>query len=95
MTSQTTTERDFFTDRTVLLDPYSWLDESRAKGRVRKLDDRDVIMITGFSEAAQVLLDGDAFSAVIAAAGPTAPLPFVRLAGITAQVCRFRNIDLL
>ncbi|MGB8363861.1 MAG: cytochrome P450 [Rhizomicrobium sp.] len=76
MTDQTTKERDFFTDRSVLLDPYSWLDESRAKGRVRKLDSRDVLMVTGFGEASEVLLNNDAFSSAIAAAGPTAPLPF-------------------
>ena len=61
MTDQTATERDFFTDRSVLLDPYSWLDESRAKGRVRKLDSRDVFMVTGFAEASEVLLNNDDF----------------------------------
>jgi cytochrome P450 len=76
MTDQTTKEHDFFTDRSVLLDPYSWLDECRAKGRVRKLDGRDVLMVTGFAEASEVLLNNDAFSSAIAAAGPTAPLPF-------------------
>ncbi len=76
MADHVTMERDFFTDRTVLLDPYSWLDESRAKGPVREMDEREVVMITGFAEAAAVLLDADAFSSAIAAAGPTAPLPF-------------------
>lgn len=75
MPTKPTDERDFFTDRSVLLDPYSWLDESRAAGRVRKLPDRDIVMITGFAEATGVLLSGD-FSSVISAAGPTAPLPF-------------------
>jgi len=74
---QTNMGRDFFTDRGLQLDPYPWLDDSRAKGRVRELDGRGIIMVTGFSEASQMLLDGDIFSAVIAAAGPTAPLPFV------------------
>jgi len=77
MTDTTSMERDFFTDRAVQLDPYPWLEDSRAKGRVRQLDGRGIIMVTGFSEAAQMLLDGDNFSAVISAAGPTAPLPFV------------------
>ncbi len=76
MTENTPQERDFFTDRSVLLDPYSWLDESRAKGRVRELDGRDVMMVTGFAEASGVLNNQDAFSSAIAAAGPTAPLPF-------------------
>jgi cytochrome P450 len=76
MSDDAMNERDFFTDRSVLLDPYSWLDESRAKGRVRKLDGRDVLMVTGFAEASEVLLNGGTFSSAIAAAGPTAPLPF-------------------
>lgn len=76
MADHVTPERDFFTDRAVLLDPYSWLDESRVKGRVREMEGREVIMITGFAEATAVLLDSDAFSSAIAAAGPTAPLPF-------------------
>jgi cytochrome P450 len=76
MTDPAAKERDFFTDPAVLLDPYSWLDDSRAKGRVRKLDGRDVLMVTGFAEASGVLSSHDAFSSAIAAAGPTAPLPF-------------------
>lgn len=76
MTDNISQERDFFTDRSVLLDPYSWLDESRAKGRVRKLDTRDILMVTGFAEASGLLNNQDAFSSAIAAAGPTAPLPF-------------------
>lgn len=87
MTDKLTPERDFFTDRSVLLDPYSWLDESRAKGRVRKLDGRDILMVTGFAEATEVLLNCDAFSSAIAAAGPTAPLPFEpRGSDITDQI---------
>jgi cytochrome P450 len=76
MTDQTTIERDFFTDRAVLLDPYAWVDASRQKARVRKMDARDVVMVTGFAEATAMLVNGDGYSAVIAAAGPTAPLPF-------------------
>ncbi len=92
MTDQTTKERDFFTDRSVLLDPYSWLDESRAKGRVRKLDSRDILMVTGFKEATEVLLNSDAFSSAIAAAGPTAPLPFEpRGSDITDQIAEHHH----
>lgn len=92
MTNQATTERDFFTDRSVLLDPYSWLDESRAKGRVRKLGSRDILMVTGFAEACEVLLNTDAFSSAIAAAGPTAPLPFEpRGSDITDQIAEHHH----
>jgi hypothetical protein len=37
MVETTSKERDFFTGRSVLLDPYSSLDESRSKARVREL----------------------------------------------------------
>jgi cytochrome P450 len=92
MSDDAARERDFFTDRSVLLDPYSWLDESRAKGRVRKLDGRDVLMVTGYAEASEVLLNHDAFSSAIAAAGPTAPLPFEpRGSDITDQIAEHHH----
>jgi cytochrome P450 len=60
----------------VLLDPYEALDAVRSEASVRQMERHDFVMITGFAEATQVLLDGEHFSAVISAAGPTAPLPF-------------------
>lgn len=70
-------EPDFFTDHSVLLDPYEALEAVRSQASVRQMESHDFVMITGFVEATQVLLDGEHFSAVISAAGPTAPLPFV------------------
>lgn len=70
-------EPDFFTDHSVLLDPYEALEAVRSQASVRQMESHDFVMITGFAEATQVLLDGEHFSAVISAAGPTAPLPFV------------------
>ncbi|MDE2301107.1 MAG: cytochrome P450 [Sphingomonadales bacterium] len=88
MGDQTAIERDFFTDHELLRDPYGWLDQMRARGPVGRMDSRrDVVMVTGFAEAAAVLVDGATFSAVISAAGPTAPLPFTPAgADITAQI---------
>jgi cytochrome P450 len=80
-------EPDFFTDRSVLLDPYGALAEVRDQAPVLHMKHHDYVMVTGFREAAAVLLDGEHFSSVIAAAGPTAPLPFVpEGSDITAQV---------
>lgn len=85
-------QRDFFTDHSVLLDPYAWLDEIRARGPVQKLDGRDVIMVTGFDETTAVLLDIEHFSSAIAAAGPTAPLPFEpQGSDITAQIAEHHH----
>jgi cytochrome P450 len=40
------------------------------------MESHDFVMVTGFAEATAVLLDGEHFSSIISAAGPTAPLPF-------------------
>lgn len=69
-------EPDFFTDHSVLLDPYAALDKVREQGTVHQMENHDFLMVTGFAEGTAVLLDGEHFSSVIAAAGPTAPLPF-------------------
>lgn len=80
-------EPDFFTDHSVLLDPYEALDSVREQAPVLQMENHDFIMVTGFAEATQVLLDGEHFSAIIAAAGPTAPLPFTPEGDdITAQI---------
>jgi cytochrome P450 len=69
-------DRDFFTDRSVLLEPYEYLDGIRSQSPVGQLTKRDVVMVTGFAEAVSVLLNTKDFSAAIVAGGPTAPLPF-------------------
>lgn len=87
MTAETFREPDFFTDHSVLRDPFQALHAVRDQAPVLPMKQHDFVMVTGFKEAAAVLLDGEHFSSVIAAAGPTAPLPFVpEGSDITAQV---------
>jgi cytochrome P450 len=87
MTTESFREPDFFTDHSVLLDPYEALDAVRSQGPVRQMENHDFVMVTGFAEATAVLLDQEHFSSVIAAAGPTAPLPFVPQGDdITSQI---------
>ena len=69
-------ERDYFTDRSVLLDPYDYFEEVRALGSVIQRRDHDMLFVTGFREAVEVLLNKADFSSSIAAPGPVAPLPF-------------------
>jgi cytochrome P450 len=69
-------ERDYFTDRSVLLNPYEYFEAVRAEGPVHRLKNRNLVVVTGFAEGIEVLLDADRFSSCIAAAGPVAPLPF-------------------
>lgn len=75
-TASDTAERDYFTDKSVLLDPYDFFEEMRARGPVVQLRDRDMLFVTGFKEAVEVLLNKADFSSMIAAPGPAAPLPF-------------------
>ena len=69
-------QRDYFTDHSVLLEPYAFFEEIRAKGPMVQLDDRDILFVTGFKECVEVLLNKADFSSTIAAPGPIAPLPF-------------------
>ncbi len=69
-------ERDYFTDRSVLLEPYDFFEEMRSHGPVHQLKNRDMLFITGFKEATEVLLNKADFSSSIATAGPAAPLPY-------------------
>jgi len=69
-------ERDYFTDHSVLLNPYEYFEALRAHGPVHRLQNRNLVVITGFEEGIEVLLDNEHFSSCIAAAGPVAPLPF-------------------
>ncbi|MBV1690185.1 cytochrome P450 [Novosphingobium sp. G106] len=85
-------ERDYFTDKSVLLDPYDFFEEIRARGPVVQLTNRDMLFVTGFKEAVEVLLNKADFSSMIAAPGPAAPLPFeVEGDDISAQVLAYEE----
>jgi cytochrome P450 len=75
-TEPDTTERDYFTDKSVLLDPYDFFEEIRSRGPVVPLRNRDMLFVTGFKEVVEVLLNKADFSSMIAGPGPAAPLPF-------------------
>ena len=69
-------ETDYFTDHAVLLDPYEFLEGIRAHGPVVQLKSRDIVAVTGFAEAVEVLNNREDFSSVINP-DPIAPLRFV------------------
>lgn len=69
-------ETDYFTDHAVLLDPYEFLEGVRAHGPVVKMKSRDIVAVTGFAEAVDVLNNREDFSSVINP-DPIAPLRFV------------------
>lgn len=72
---QSLEDRDYFTDRVVLKNPYAYFEAIRAKGPIHRLRD-GLVMVTGFDEILEVLKNTRDFSSVIAPAGPAAPLPF-------------------
>jgi cytochrome P450 len=69
-------ERDYFTDRVVLKDPYDYFGALYAKSPVYQPRLRDVMFVTGFEEANEVLRNTADFSSVIAVTGAAVPLPF-------------------
>ncbi len=68
-------EIDYFTDKDVLLDPYEFLEGIRKHGPVIRLNSRDMVAVTGFAEAVQVLTNHQDFSSILNPE-PTAPLRF-------------------
>lgn len=76
MAASLTEERDYFTDFSVLLDPYEYFEEMRSHGPVFRLKSRDIVLVTGFKESVDVLLNTADFSSVITAEGPVNALPF-------------------
>jgi cytochrome P450 len=85
-------ERDYFTDKSVLLDPYDFFEEIRARGPVVQLTEREMLFVTGFKEAVEVLLNKADFSSMIAGPGPAAPLPFaVEGSDISATVLAYEE----
>lgn len=85
MTVETT--RDYFTDQSVLLDPYSYFEGIRPNGPVYHEPERGMYYITGHAEAIEVLRNGADFSSSITVSGPLVPLPFEPVGDdITAQI---------
>ncbi|MCJ8156086.1 cytochrome P450 [Sphingomonas sp. LaA6.9] len=74
MASQAT--RDYFTDRSVLLDPYAYFEDIRPKGPVHYDETRDLFFVTGHAESVEILRNSNDFSSVITVNGPLVPIPF-------------------
>ncbi|PEQ11562.1 cytochrome [Novosphingobium sp. PC22D] len=67
--------RDYFTDRSLLVDPYAYFEAIRKEGPVHRADN-GVYFVTGFREAVDILLDSEHYSSFYTQLGPMAPLPF-------------------
>lgn len=76
MSAEELIHKDYFTDQSLLLDPYEYFRQMRAKGPVYPMGSDDVLLVTGFEEAVQVLRNNKDFSSAIATTGAGEPLPF-------------------
>ena len=70
-----TVEKDYFTDLSVLLDPYEYFEQIRAHGPIYQMKSRDVVVVTGFQESIDILLNTRDFSSWLNP-DPLAKLPF-------------------
>ncbi|BCI91058.1 hypothetical protein NIIDMKKI_62640 [Mycobacterium kansasii] len=67
---------DFFSDESLLPNPYPYFDHLRSKSPVLRLPPHQVMAITGYPEGAAVYRDSGNFSSLVAVGGPFPPLPF-------------------
>jgi cytochrome P450 len=66
---------DFFTDATLVPDPYPYFDHLRSKCPVAQATPFNVLAVTGYDEALTVYKD-PAFSSCVSVAGPFSGMPF-------------------
>ena len=66
---------DFFTDDSILEDPYPYYEQLRAQCPVQPIGHHDVVAVTGYDEANEIYRDNASFSACNVVAGPFLKLP--------------------
>jgi cytochrome P450 len=68
-------EIDFFTDQSLVEDPYPYFDDLRAVCPVLALDHLGVVAVTGYDEIADIYRDPSTFSSCNSVVGPYAAFP--------------------
>ena len=83
---------DFFTDNSLVEDPYPYFDQLRSACPVLALPHLGVVAVTGYDEVSEVYRDTDTFSSCNAVVGPFATFP-VPLEGddVSGIVARYRD----
>jgi hypothetical protein len=71
---------DYFSDPSLVEDPYPYFDYLRSQGPVTRLPVHGVVAVLGYDEAVAVYKDTDTFSSCNSVVGPFFPFP-VRLEG--------------
>jgi cytochrome P450 len=83
---------DFFTDTSLVSDPYPYFDYLRARCPITREPHHGVLAITGYDEAVALSRDAESFSSCISVSGPFFPLPFtVQGNDISAQIDAHRS----
>src|SRR4051794_28934954 len=85
-------EVNFFSDESLVEDPYPYFEELRAEGPVLPLPHLGVVAVTGYDEASEVYRDTESFSSCNSVIGTFATFP-VALEGddVSEQVARYRD----
>lgn len=76
MAEKPTQERDYFSDQSVLLDPYDYFEEMFARGPMHRLQANGALLVTGYEETIEVLRNNRDFSSINSLPGAAVPLPF-------------------
>jgi cytochrome P450 len=66
---------DFFSDESLLEDPYPYFDHLRSQCPVLPTDNLGVVAVSGYEEALEIYLDPDTFSSCNSVIGPYATFP--------------------
>ncbi len=66
---------DFFTDESLLEDPYPYFEHLRAKGEVLPTAHYGVVAVSGYDEATEIYRDIETFSSCNSVIGPFATFP--------------------
>ena len=83
---------DFFTDETLLEDPYPYFDHLRSQCPVLPTAHHGVVAVSGYKEASEIYLDSETYSSCNSVIGPFATFP-VPLEGddVGAIIDRYRD----
>jgi len=83
---------DWFTDASLLTDPYPYFEFLRSIGPAVHLPEHKVVAVVGYPEGLPVFSNHEVFSAINSVTGPIPPLPFVPDGNdITAQLAEHRE----
>ena len=66
---------DFFTDESLLEDPYPYFDHLRSQCPVLPTAHHGVVAVSGYKEASEIYLDSETFSSCNSVIGPFATFP--------------------